>query len=457
MAGFETAGNAICTIWNDEQPIITSDLWYEENSAYFGSWSLSHAVTKEQRSRIDRCEFIFISHGHPDHLNLQTLRNFKGKTIVLAEHYGGRMESDLKAAGFDVAVYPNKKWINLKPGIRIMLFSNELQDSAMLAELENTLGEKSLILNLNDSMARGFSREISQISSRYRLSFYLQLHGYGDADMINFYDEYGNFVEPFAALRPSISSPMQHHARSLNCTHAIPFSGFHQYQRRDSIWANSYLTPIESFSQGWNNNSIVKLIPPFSKISLDGTAPRIVSCNEPQLRLPIKSINESVFGDDWTAKPTSADTNACIEYFRAIKSLQDRFKSINIIFGGDTIECVVNPRLKNVIEFECPRNSFMNAIRTNTFDNLLIGNFMRTRCYNFKASIYSPDFGRTVAKLFDNGRVASLSEIGGYYTFYRKRRGLRDRYSMKLRASWNYFSHFAPNSLRHTIKKKLGY
>ena len=74
MHFFETAGNAICTIGNNKKPIISSDIWYEENTAYFGSWILSHKVPKEQRDNIDKCDYIYISHGHPDHLNLPSLK-----------------------------------------------------------------------------------------------------------------------------------------------------------------------------------------------------------------------------------------------------------------------------------------------------------------------------------------------------------------------------------------------
>lgn len=457
MAGFETAGNAICTIWNDERPIITSDLWFEEDPAYFGSWSLSHAVTNEQRSRIDQCDFIFISHGHPDHLNLRTLRNYKHKTIVLAEHYGQRMKNDLTRAGFRVVVYPNRKWINLARGIRVMLFSNELQDSAMLAEVEDAQGNKSLILNLNDSMSRGFSKEVSSIASKYSLSFYLQLHGYGDADMINFYDGNGDFVEPYAALAPNISSELQRYAKALNCTHAIPFSGFHQYQRRDSVWANKYLTPIEAYKQGWSHDSSVNYVPPFSRIELLGSNPRIIITDEHQIRVPVHTIDESEFGDDWTSLPVKSDEDACKSYFYSIDLLRQRFRAINITIGGKKIECLLNEKLNKVLEFECPRTSFMNAVRTNTFDNLLIGNFMRTRCYNFKSSIYNPDFGKTVAKLFDNGGVSSENEVRDYIGFYSRRRGARDKVSMKVRAAWNRCSNLAPNTLRASIKRVLGY
>ena len=154
MHFFETAGNAICTIGNRNKPIITSDLWYEENSVYFGSWALSHRVPEEQREKINQCEYIYISHGHPDHLNLPSLKSHKSKKIILAQHYGGRIKKDLTQAGFNVLAIPDSKWIDIAEDIRIMVFCNENQDSALVTEV-TTGSAKHLILNLNHRKSQG--------------------------------------------------------------------------------------------------------------------------------------------------------------------------------------------------------------------------------------------------------------------------------------------------------------
>ena len=140
MSFFETSGNAICTIANSDKPIITSDVWYEEYPAYYGSWSLSHLVPQTQRDNINQCEYIYISHGHPDHLNLPSLRHHKHQKILVAQHYGSRISVDLRRAGFNVLSLPDSKWIDIAKDIRIMLFCNELQDSALVTEV--TVGPK---------------------------------------------------------------------------------------------------------------------------------------------------------------------------------------------------------------------------------------------------------------------------------------------------------------------------
>jgi L-ascorbate metabolism protein UlaG (beta-lactamase superfamily) len=68
--GFETIGNATL-ICHDCRPVLVTDPWIK-GSAYFGSWALSHQIPDEQMHSIEECEFVWISHGHPDHLSAES-------------------------------------------------------------------------------------------------------------------------------------------------------------------------------------------------------------------------------------------------------------------------------------------------------------------------------------------------------------------------------------------------
>jgi hypothetical protein len=80
---------------------------------------------------------------------------------------------------------------------------------------------------------------------------------------------------------------------------------------------------------------------------------------------------------------------------------------------------VLNKRKKSGITFECPRNSFVKAIRGEVFDDLLIGNFMRTTLHGIKG-LY-PDFTPFVVKYGDNGRAQSAEELKNYFRAYSSR------------------------------------
>src|SRR5690348_15341424 len=100
--GFETIGNATL-ICHDGRPVLVTDPWFR-GPAYFGSWTLSHEVPPAQEEAIRACDYVWISHGHPDHLSGPSLEAMRGKTLLVPNHFGGRIHNDLKAQGFRVQV-----------------------------------------------------------------------------------------------------------------------------------------------------------------------------------------------------------------------------------------------------------------------------------------------------------------------------------------------------------------
>ena len=76
----------------DNKPVIATDPWIT-GDAYFGSWTLAHQIPEEQLEAIKQCEYVWLSHGHPDHLNMPSLQLLKDKKILLADHVGGRIST----------------------------------------------------------------------------------------------------------------------------------------------------------------------------------------------------------------------------------------------------------------------------------------------------------------------------------------------------------------------------
>lgn len=446
----ETIGNATLTIFENEAPILSSDIWFEENPAYFGSWSLSHKIPKKQRENIERAKFIFISHFHPDHLNIASLKNCKKSIILIAQHYGSRVESDLRRAGFNVINLPSRKWISISKSIRIMLFSNELQDSAMLVEITDNIGEKTLILNLNDSAAYGFEREIISISKQYKNTFYLSLHGYGDADMINIFDFNGNKIEPLAALKFPVGKGIKSAMKKFKANVAIPFSSFHQYQRRDSFWANDYTTDIEDYKEEFKEEKNSILLPPFQEVYFKNGSFKNISINPEDNKINFP-INENEFGDNWHEILTQKQVELCKDYFESIKKLKYNFSKITVTVGGIKNKVLSNGKGKASIDFNVPKNSLIRSIKNEIFDDLLIGNFMKTTLYKTK-DLYSPDFTYTVGKYSDNGGVKTNSELKEYFAFYNNQRITEDKINMRLNSLAKKIYAKLDNKLKQRVK-----
>ena len=97
--------------------------------------------------------------------------------------------------------------------------------------------------------------------------------------------------------------------------------------------------------------------------------------------------------------------------------LRDHFGFIEVSAGNSTVTVDLNRERRNVgIRFECPRSSFMSCIEHELFDDLLIGNYMRTILHDVEA-LY-PHFTPFVAKYGDNGGAKTRRELARYFGHY---------------------------------------
>lgn len=409
MFGFETIGNATLIV-HDGGPILATDPWIR-GEPYFGSWGMSHEIPSEILEHIRRSRYLWMSHGHPDHLNADSLHDLSDRQILVPDHVGGRIARSLIEAGLAVRVLPTKEWIELSPNVRVMCLPDYNQDATLLVAAGD-----HLIVNLNDGSARGYRRFIRGLARFFRRRYLLALRNYGDADMLNLWHEDGRFVPPPAERKPSVGKMYAELVRAFDGTHAVPFSCFHRYQRADSVWASRYGTPLHAHYDGYVSRS-ADLLPAFVRVDFERDL--VTELNPPEAPAVIKAPAE--FGDDWS-EPLERDELACCRaYFKKKAHLCASLGFINVRIGGRTDVIDLNPRLETGITFECPRNSFVNAVRWEVFDDLLIGNFMKTTLHGING-LY-PDFTPYVAKYADNGGAQSHEELRAYFRAYRERSG----------------------------------
>ena len=94
MIGAQTIGNATVIAY-DKVPILSTDPWLGlDDFAYFGSWYLPYDISNNLKQDIISSKYIFFSHGHPDHLNPDSLHQFKNNIIILGDHVGNRIFSE---------------------------------------------------------------------------------------------------------------------------------------------------------------------------------------------------------------------------------------------------------------------------------------------------------------------------------------------------------------------------
>ncbi len=411
--GFDTIGNATLICY-DGAPILATDPWLE-GAAYFGSWGLSHVVPDAQRQAVAACPYIWFSHGHPDHLNLDSMSYAAGKTILLPDHVGGRIQAYLAEQGYDTRVVETKTWFKLSDHIQIMVLPDFNQDAVLLVDLNGRL-----IVNKNDSNAFGWTRLIKRTIKRYPTSILLCLTGWGDADHIHYFNEDGTPIAPTATemktqpLGRSIAAMVD----SWGATHFAPFSSHHRYQRSDSAWANDYVTPHTAYVEGYDSDRS-RILPAHLRYNCETDTAMPLG---PDLATPLQLPPEA-FGDDWSDMLDAHDMNAIQAYFDRIDYLKTYLGFINFRVGGRDHVVDINPQqFAKGITFEVSRHSLMTAVAYEVFDDLLIGNFMKTTLHGAweKSKLY-PHFTPYVSKYADNGQAKSTDELRAYFRAYRQR------------------------------------
>ena len=146
MIGAQTIGNATVIAY-DKSPIIATDPWLgSDHFAYFGSWYLPYEIPNNIYQDILSSKYIFFSHGHPDHLNPDSIHKFKKNIILLGNHVGSRIFKDLTSQGFKVKILNERVWTELSKNISVMSISTKIQDTILLLKIKN-----DIFINLNDA------------------------------------------------------------------------------------------------------------------------------------------------------------------------------------------------------------------------------------------------------------------------------------------------------------------
>ena len=436
-AGFESIGNATLICY-DNGPKLVTDPWLI-GSAYYGSWKLPYRIPDEQIAAIKESEYLWLSHGHPDHLSMRSLRTLKDKKILLSDHVGGRIVNDLQRLGFKVTVLPDRKWTNISPKINILSIADYNQDAILLIDLDGTL-----LLDFNDASPRGWGPFVKKTVDRYvaqkKETFLFEQFGYGTTDMINFFDESGERLEPRAALRLPVGKTIGQVAATFGVSHVVPFSSMQKYQRSDSVWANEYMTPLDAYGEGFESQRC-QLLPAF--VRYDCTNKEFEAINPPPTSDDVLAPEK--FGDDWSEQLEPEEYQNLTGYFKSIAHLGGNMDFITFRVGGeDNVIELRGRKFHKGLMFEVPRNSLMRAVKFEAFDDLLIGNFMKTTLVGkWPGSRLYPDFTPYVSKYADNGLAKTTEELKNYFTEYRHR------------APLDYLRHRINNNVANAVRTRL--
>jgi len=225
--------------------------------------------------------------------------------------------------------------------------------------------------------------------------------------MINFNNHNDDFVMPLAAEKKPCGETYSYNLKKWGCNFILPFSSMHRYVRNDSIKMNKFITPLKFHYEKFDNKH-GEMLPAFIKWNS--------STNDYEKINPKENLYEikasDYYGDQWSDELEIEDKIILKKYFSQFDHLKKKFGFISFFIGNKEFNIKLSDRNEG-IQFETPRNSLIYSVKNNIFDDLLIGNFMKTKLINVP-SLY-PDFTPYVTKYGDNGKVYSNNELKKYF------------------------------------------
>ena len=76
-----------CFVFNHDDTILITDPWFSKSGAFFGSWfqwPINHDFLDILiKKTLNKNVFIYLSHEHQDHFDLDTLKKFSKKHHLL--------------------------------------------------------------------------------------------------------------------------------------------------------------------------------------------------------------------------------------------------------------------------------------------------------------------------------------------------------------------------------------
>jgi hypothetical protein len=417
---FETLGNATLLLFADGRPVLATDPWLV-GTCYFGSWALDHALTAEQIANVVNSDYIWISHGHPDHMHHESLDLLPaGKKFLLPDHYHPEIKDALIERGFAVTVLKYRQWFQISPTVSVMCLDNINQDAVLIARIGD-----ALLINLNDSPIAGEEAFLRNLVKRHpNDKTYLAALCSIDADMFNFVDESGRSIAgPPDERKPGAIWTVARGADRMGVKNFCCSSSQHIYVRPDSIWANDYRISWQDMRKHWSRPN-VRLIEPFVTVDLASGA--VTANSAEHLGGDRSQISDTTGDDDWNATLEPAEWKTVEGFFRKFELIRKYVDFIEVTVGGETGRFDLNPATAGLpssrgIRFYAPKQSFMETMKWGFFDDLLIGNFMKVHLTN--TSLY-PRFTPLVAKLGGNAKVYTKAEYAKFRWRYFRRNPL---------------------------------
>ncbi|MEM9074583.1 MAG: MBL fold metallo-hydrolase [Myxococcota bacterium] len=217
---------------------ILTDPWFDKG-AFNNSWTL-HPGASVPDDLFERTTHLWVSHEHPDHFHVPTLRGlpeeFKARVTVLFQRISSRkMVTAFQRFGFpNVVELEHRQLTSIAPGVSVYVYQVGQMDSCLIVEAEGTR-----IANVNDAAVTDHDTKMIREDV-----------GACDVVLNQFsYAGYDGTPDP-ATILPSkaqrILDSMVRVHEGLDARATIPFASFVRFSAPDNIHLNAHInTPSD--------------------------------------------------------------------------------------------------------------------------------------------------------------------------------------------------------------------
>lgn len=218
---------------------LLCDPWFS-GTAFAGGWGLQYD-NPDALPKAKSCTHLWVSHFHPDHLHMPTLKQLAGLApdiIALANDSANfHISEALQRAGFKniVPLYERTK-LPLTSGVEVTRFPTAGIDNMLLVETP-----EGTILNYNDchlpiDALKLLLRKIGRVD--------ILLNNYNHA--IKFMDNPRRSDEE---IRSELKTNFKKVVDTIDPKWVIPFASAHYYRTRDTFWQNDSLLRSEELTE----------------------------------------------------------------------------------------------------------------------------------------------------------------------------------------------------------------
>lgn len=229
------------------------DPWIK-GDAFNESWAL-YPPAVLNTDALARVTHIWISHEHPDHLSIPTLKSFspelKSQIVVLFQkHYDTEIVDWLKSQGFrDAKEMPHGNWMSLSPGIEAVCYQIGHMDSALAIRTP-----RHTILNLNDC-----DTPVSTLARLKRQlgSFDLLLDQFSVAGWPGNPED----LERRRAAARHVMENLITDVEQISPRYVLPFASFVRFSHKENAFMNSVVNTIDDVAEKIDPNRLIVMYP----------------------------------------------------------------------------------------------------------------------------------------------------------------------------------------------------